>query len=67
MTAVVRETAPTSTDCERLFEAGGSLLEVSAFEVEDAQCWDRIDLLSSIGVKILLDLTDIRLTGSSIC
>lgn len=54
-----------STDCERLLE-----LEVmdsgSAVDVDDAQCWERIDRDSSIGVKILRDL-DIRFTGSSIC
>lgn len=32
-----------------------------------AQCCDNIDLDSSIGVKILLDLTLNLLTGSSIC
>jgi hypothetical protein len=64
---VVRETAPTSSDCERLFEVVASLLELSALDDEDAQCWERIERLSSIGVNMLLDFTDIRLTGSSIC
>jgi len=65
--APVLETAPTSTDCERLFEVAVSLLDFSALEVEDAQCWDRIERLSSIGVNMLLDFTDILFTGSSIC
>jgi len=61
-------TAPVSTDCDRLFEVGaGSLRGSSAFEVDEAQCCERIDRDSSIGVKILLDLTDMRFTGSSIC
>jgi hypothetical protein len=34
----VRETAPTSTDCDRLFVVAVSLRDGSAFEVEDAQC-----------------------------
>jgi hypothetical protein len=60
--------APVSTDCDRLFEVGaGSLRGSSAFEVDEAQCCERIDRDSSIGVKILLDLTDMRFTGSSIC
>jgi hypothetical protein len=58
-------TAPTSTDCERLFEVAVSLLEFSALEVDDAQCCERIERLSSMGVKMLLDFTDIRLTGSN--
>jgi hypothetical protein len=58
-----RVTAAISTDCDRLFEVGAG----SAFEVDEAQCWERIDRDSSIGVNILLDLTDIRFTGSSIC
>jgi hypothetical protein len=33
--------------------------------VEDCQCCDSIDRLSSIGVNILLDFADIRFTGSS--
>ena len=65
--APVLDTAPTSTDCERLFEVAVSLLEFSALEVEDAQCWERIERLSSIGVNILLDFTDILFTGSSSC
>lgn len=61
-------TAPVSKDCDRLFEVGaGSLRGCSAFEVDEAQCCERIDRDSSIGVKILLDLTDMRFTGSSIC
>jgi hypothetical protein len=35
---LIRETAPTSTDCERLFEVGASPCVGSAFDVEDAQC-----------------------------
>jgi hypothetical protein len=63
-----RFTAAVSTDCDRLFGVGaGSLRGCSAFEVDEAQCCERIDRDSSIGVKILLDLTDIRFTGSSIC
>ena len=65
--AAFLETAPTSTDCERLFEVAVSLLECSALEVEDAQCCERMDRLSSIGVNILLDFTGIRLTGSNNC
>jgi hypothetical protein len=60
--------AAVSTDCDRLFEVGGgSLRGCSAFEVDEAQCCERIDRDSSIGVKMLLDLTDMRFTGSSIC
>jgi hypothetical protein len=63
-----RFTAPVSTDCDRLLEVGpGSLRGSSAFEVEEAQCCERMDRDSSIGVKMLLDLTDMRFTGSSIC
>ena len=63
---IALETAPLSTDCERLFEVAVSLRD-SAFDVEDAQCWERIERLSSIGVNMLLCLTDILFTGSSIC
>jgi hypothetical protein len=63
-----RFTPVVSTDCERLFGVGaGSLRGSSAFEVDEAQCCERIDRDSSMGVKILLDLTDMRFTGSSIC
>jgi len=65
--AVVLETAPASTDSDRLFEVAVSLLDCSGFDVEEAQCWERIDRLSSIGVNMLLDFTDIRLTGSNSC
>lgn len=40
---------------------------LSAVVVLLAQCCDNMDLDSSIGVKILLDLTLNLLTGSSIC
>ena len=60
-------TAPTSTDCERLFDVAVSLRKFSALELDDAQCCERIERLSSMGVKILLDFTDIRLTGSNSC
>ena len=40
---------------------------LSAVVVLLAQCCDNIDLDSSIGVKILLDLTLNLFTGSSIC
>jgi hypothetical protein len=63
----VLETAPTSTDCDRLFEVAVSPLKFSALEVEDAQCCERIERLSSIGVNMLLDFTDILFTGSSSC
>jgi hypothetical protein len=63
-----RFTAGVSTDWDRLFEVGaGSLRGCSAFDVDEAQCCERIDRDSSIGVKILRDLTDMRFTGSSIC
>ena len=65
--APVLETAPTSMDCDRLFEVAVSPLEFSALEVEEAQCCERIERLSSIGVNMLLDFTDILFTGSSIC
>jgi len=65
---LTRFTAAISTDCDRVSEVGGgSLRGCSAFEVDEAQCCERIDRDSSIGVKMLLDLTDMRLTGSSIC
>jgi hypothetical protein len=44
-----------------------SPLKFSALEVEDAQCCERIERLSSIGVNMLLDFTDILFTGSSSC
>jgi hypothetical protein len=59
-------TLATSTDCD-LVDVATSLLDVSAAEVELAQCCERMDRLSSMGVKILRDLIDIRFTGSSIC
>jgi hypothetical protein len=62
----VRVTDPTSIDWERLFEVAVSLRDVSAFEVEEAQCCESIERASSIGVKMLRDLIDIRLTGSSL-
>ena len=62
-----RETDPTSTEWLRLLEVAVSEREVSALEVLDAQCWERIERDSSIGVKMLRDLTDIRFTGSSSC
>jgi hypothetical protein len=66
--ALFRVTVARSTDCDRLFEAGaGSLRVGSAFDVDEAQCCERIDRDSSIGVKMLRDFTDIRFTGSSIC
>lgn len=48
-------------------ERCGSARVVSTCEVLEAQCCDKMDLDSSIGVKIDLDFTDIRFTGSSIC
>lgn len=63
-----RVTVTISTECDRLFEVGaGSLRAGSAFDVDEAQCCERIDRDSSIGVKMLRDLTDMRFTGSSIC
>lgn len=63
--ALVRELA-TSIDKDR-FVAVVSLRDVSAADVELAQCCDKIDRLSSIGVNILRDFTETRLTcGSSI-
>jgi hypothetical protein len=50
-----------------LLEVAVSEREVSAFEVLEAQCWERMERDSSIGVKMLRDLTDIRFTGSSNC
>ena len=44
----------------------GSEREVSAAEVEEAQCWERMERDSSMGVKMERDLTDMRFTGSSI-
>lgn len=61
------EAAPMSIDCDRRFEVATSGRVGSAFDVEDAQCCESMDRLSSIGVNILLDLTDMRLTGSSSC
>lgn len=55
-----------SIDCDR-FAVAVSAREDSAFEVEDAQCCDKIDRDSSIGVKMLLDLIECRFIGSSIC
>jgi hypothetical protein len=60
------DTLPTSIDCD-LVDAAASFLDVSAAEVELAQCCESMDRLSSMGVKILRDFTDIRFTGSSIC
>jgi hypothetical protein len=64
-----RETEPTSTEWLwlLLLEVAVSEREVSAFEVLEAQCWERMERDSSIGVKMLRDLTDIRFTGSSNC
>jgi hypothetical protein len=60
-------TAPTSTDWERSLDVALSLLGFSAFTADEAQCCERIDRLSSMGVNMLRDLTDIRLTGSNSC
>lgn len=65
-TPLFLDTLTASTDCD-LVGPATSLLDISAAEVELAQCCESIDRLSSMGVKILRDLTDIRLTGSSIC
>lgn len=68
MDGLTRVTVAPSTDCDRLFDVGGGSLRAgSAFEVDEAQCCERIDRDSSIGVKMLRDLTDMRFTGSSIC
>jgi len=64
---MLREAAPPSKDCERRFDVAVSFRDDSALEFEVAQCCERIDRLSSIGVNILRDLTDMRLTGSSNC
>ncbi len=61
-------TAPVSKDCDRLFEVGaGSLRGCSAFEVDEAQCCERIDRDSSIGVKILLVLRERRFGSCFFC
>ncbi len=60
--------APVSSDWERLFDVAGSTLVGSTFEVEDAQCCDRMDRDSSIGVNMLRDCFELRFFGgSSIC
>lgn len=62
-----RATLPTSIEEERLFKSLFVMPETSgADEVELAQCCDKIDLLSSIGVNILRDL-DVLLTGCKVC
>ena len=64
------EAAPASIDCARTFEVAEvavPLRGVSPLEVEDAQCCERIERLSSIGVNMLLVFADILLTGSTLC
>lgn len=63
---VVRVTAPTSTDCARWKAFGSRSPRLGSRECDVAQCCDRMDLDSSIGVKMLRDLVDILFTGSSI-
>lgn len=66
----------TSTDWDRFVDAGVLLAvavlsvlaaEDVAAEVDEAQCCERMERDSSIGVKILRDFTESFLTGSSIC
>jgi hypothetical protein len=50
---------PTSTDCERFKGSclmDGSFLAAGSFVVPNPQCWANSERLSSMGVKILLDL-----------
>lgn len=49
----------------RLVSAGSPRVGSGA-EVDEIQCWERMERDSSIGVKMLRDLTDMRF-GSSIC
>jgi hypothetical protein len=49
----------------RLVSAGSPRVDSGA-EVDEIQCWERMERDSSMGVKMLRDLTDGRL-GSSIC
>ena len=64
---LARSTDATSTDRLRLLEVAVSGFEISAFEVLDAQCCERMERDSSMGVKMLRDFTDMRFTGSSSC
>ena len=49
----------------RLVGAGSPRADSGA-EVDEIQCWERMERDSSMGVKMLRDLTDMRF-GSSIC
>lgn len=49
----------------RLVSAGSPRVDSGA-EVDEIQCWERMERDSSMGVKMLRDLTDMRF-GSSIC
>lgn len=49
----------------RLVSAGSPRCDSGA-EVDEIQCWERMERDSSMGVKMLRDLTDMRF-GSSIC
>ena len=46
--------------------SAGSPRVGSGAEVDEIQCWERMERDSSMGVKMLRDLTDMRF-GSSIC
>lgn len=50
-----------------LLRCGSEGRVASEVVVEEAQCCDRMERDSSMGVKILRDLTGMRFTGSSIC